>query len=128
MNSLFESPSFVAMGGGDVDILTITVGIVGVGQVCSFEVENQTGGSSLTDFKIWLKDHPNGEWYSYLAGTDFDSTTNRNMLFATSSGPHEVAANSKAHCHFFFNGAYGIKFSGTAVGGNVKVRGHLRAA
>lgn len=60
-------------------------------------LEIQNTGGDLSDFAIYLKDHEDGEFYEFLSGTDFDSTSLVSLQFATATGPHELSDGEKAH-------------------------------
>ena len=79
----------------------------------SVSVLNSTGGS-MTSFIVQLKDNPDSAWYNYLGNTDFDSTTNANMIFASASGPHEAATGATSVAKVKVPSVYGIRFIAAA--------------
>lgn len=85
-----------------------------------FEVANAAGSGTLDGFKIQMQDHPDGQWYDYLSGSDFDTATTA-MLFATTTGPHEVAAEGYAHAHVKARG-YAIRFQASSASSTASVR------
>ena len=84
---------------GEVDTSWTTVGEVEVNQYVeglSFEVNNAAGGQTLTDFRVRVKTDYYGGYVSFIGGTDFDSIANPNVLFCSTTGPHELTADSSA--------------------------------
>lgn len=61
-----------------------------------FEVEVTVG--DLDDFKLMLQDHPGGQWYAYLSGTDWDTATSNNT-FVFSTAPNDVTSGGFSHAH-----------------------------
>ena len=99
--------------------------------VLNLEIENTGSTNATTDFAVLLKDHPAGEWYSYLAGAefdeDYDAGTQARLLFASATGPHELAAAGKAHIIVRLHAAYGVKIQVASTSGTtVAVRGTIR--
>lgn len=76
------------------------------GQIINMEVQNN-GANAFTDFRIRLKDHPDGEWYDYLLAADFASPNNSNMIFA-SVDPSTLAGGAKSHIIFRCNAAWAV--------------------
>jgi len=66
------------------------------GMMLAIEVDN-TGATTFDSFKVQIRTHANGTYVDFLTDTDFDSITNSNMIFSTSTGPHEVVNGTKAH-------------------------------
>ena len=98
-------------------------------KVLSFEVASAAGSATTTGFKIQAQDNVAGEFYDYLVDTDFDSTTNSNMLFASATGPHELAASGFAHVHFAVNAIYAIRLQAKVASGTatITIRGTERS-
>ena len=95
--------------------------------VVNLEIEN-SGSAALTDFLIELQDHPDGEFYDFLSGTDYATGTD-DMLFCTSTVPNTLAASGKAHVIFRTWSAYAMRFQATcATTTTVKVRGSYSGA
>jgi hypothetical protein len=112
---------------GDTDTVLLAEVCEGRFLYATLEVENAVGGQALSGFTVQIKDHPAGEFYTFLTGADFDSTVISNMLYASTTGPHELGADAKAHTHIRLNGAYAFRLlaktaSGTAT---VSLRGTI---
>ena len=126
----FEQTTAVTVTTTITDIYTINLSPSkdSVNDVCVVEVQN-AGNGTLNNFIIYLQDHPNGEFYSFLSGIHFDAASNTNMLFASDVGPHELPSGAKAHVHFRYNGVIAIKFSASTGSGtaSVTLRGTLKA-
>lgn len=83
---MFEAVSAPVGPGGSV-VLTAVVGASSPGNVVAMEIDNTQASLAATiGFKIQLQDHPNGEWYDYLADADWDANNNANVLFASAPG------------------------------------------
>jgi len=97
--------------------------------VFNVEVVNNSGTVTLDQFIVALKDHPDGEWYTYLSATDFDANfldfdadvKPPWLLFTQSTGPHELGPAGKAHFIFDAHRAYGVRFSAACVGAGAEV-------
>lgn len=123
----FEGTSDAVSGG--TTIVTLNLGKVHKGYLLNFEVDNSAGTQTITDCILQLQDHANGEWYNYKGSTDWDSTTDTNILFNTTLGVQEVTAGNKAHAHVRINAAWGARFVLKAASSSpVTVRGTGRAA
>jgi len=93
------------------------------------EVEN-SGDSTLSQFRIELRDHPDGEWYTFLADGDFLATDIRNLLFSDGNLP-TLAPSDKGHCHVLTNAAQAVRVRAACTSGNsttIRVRGARLAA
>lgn len=99
----------------------------GMAAMANIEVHNAAGGSALSGFKVQLKAHPEGEWYDYLEGADFDSTTNTNMLFATSTGPHELGADARAQCIIRITAAHAVRLLAKVASSTATVTARMTA-
>ena len=64
------------------------------GDKVTVEVVNASG-QTIDQFEIQVS-MTGSDWHTFLAGTDFDSTTNSNMLFSSTTGPHELADAGRA--------------------------------
>lgn len=113
------TPAAVAVSSSYVSLLTIPTG--GRARFLNVEVENTGDANSTTGFKVQLQDHPSGTWYDYLGGTDFDSDDNSNMLFATSTGPHELTHTTLAHMHVRINAAHAVRLQAVCASGDTTV-------
>lgn len=116
-----RSPSQIELADFEVD----TTGVTTIGAASEISdwiidgigllnVEVCVTSNGLNAFRVELKDHSDGEWYTYLSGTDFDTATS-NLPFVTSEGPHEIEAAECAHFHMNARNAYAIRFGATAV-------------
>lgn len=73
------------------------VNLAGAQNVLRAEVLNDPGSAgNLVDFKVQLRDHPSGELYDYIGGSDFSGSL-PNMSFVTIGGPQSLAPNETAH-------------------------------
>lgn len=92
-------------------------------RVWNIEVEN-TGAVATNGFTVLIKDHPNGEYYAFLDNVNFD-TPNDNMIFSTTTGPHELGAGGKAHVIIHTRSAWGVRLQAKVAAGTttIKVRG-----
>lgn len=119
----FESEE-VTVGDTDTEIFQMS----GFFETLNLEVAN-TGEDTLAAFSILVRDHPNGEWYELLADTDFASTAISIKLFSSTTGPHELAGDGKAHVIVNVGAPESIKFT-AACGENdettVIVRGTVK--
>lgn len=115
-----------AAAGTYYDILTIELFHQTAGYLINCEIANI--GAALTDFRVQLQDHENGEFYTFMSGSDWSSTTLTNLLFSTTS-PQTLADGSKGHVQFRANGARRVKFQAKAATLTVViVRGNLRGS
>lgn len=112
--SVFTNAS-VGTSLADIGILPLR----GKSEFLNFEVAPV--GATLAGFVLQLQDESSGEFYDYLADTDFDASGNSNMLFASTTGPHEVADGGKAHATVRTNGAYAAKFRARTTAGTAAV-------
>lgn len=124
------SDDSVALSGTDY-VEVAKYGSADAGRYLNIEFENVGGGSAndVADFKLQLKDHPEGEWYDYLSDTDWDAVTLNAMLFATTTGPHEVTSGDVAHAHVDIHAAYGVKFVANCAQGEdttVRLKARMR--
>ena len=91
----------------------------------AIEVENESGGD-LTDFRVQIKMHGSGQWFAYVDDENFDSTTNSNMLWASATGPHEVAAAGFAAFIVRLEGVFAFRLLAKSASASVvSVRGTL---
>jgi hypothetical protein len=99
-----------------------SVTVFGAADRIRLEIDN-TGAQALADFKMQLKDHPSGEWYDFLSGTDWASPGD-DMNFA-STGLISCAAGAKAHAQVRIGSAYAFRFQAKAAAATttVTVRG-----
>lgn len=116
----FEMTTGTAVSSTTTTVTSLVLG--GRAQMLVFEV-SVAGTLTLNGFKVQCRDHSTGSWYDYLSGTDFDSATNANMLFATDTGPHEVgyATSGGAHAHIRVNGVEAVCFGAVTAAGTVTV-------
>lgn len=91
----------------------------GLASIINFEVSPD--GGDLSAFVVQTQEHPQGEFHDFLSGADFDSTTNANMLWATTTGPQEIGDGNVAAAHVRINAAYAVKFKATASAANTTV-------
>lgn len=111
----------------DADVVVFTLSDISVFSIMNLEIENAGDTNALTDFKIQLTDHPDGEWYTYLGGADFSSTTISNLRFVSTAVPNTLAAAGFSHVHARLNGACGLRLlASCAAGTTVEVRGSLK--
>lgn len=76
-------------------------------QLVNVEVEN-VGAQAFSDLRVQVKDHPGGEWYTLLSGSDFATVDEINLRDAT--GANTLAGSStKAHLNLFINGAWAMR-------------------
>jgi hypothetical protein len=109
----FQSP-VVDVG---TDYTTIVeVKLNGYAGICAFEVAPV--GRDFNGFKVQVKAADGGSWHDYLVDTDFDAVDNTNMLFATATGPHEVAAAAAAMATIRLNAVHAVRFQGKRVAGD----------
>ena len=80
---------------------------------CNIEIDNVGGGGvALTALRIQLKDHPDGEWYTFLEDTDFASSSIWNLMFAgTSDGSavYQLADTAQAYIHMRLNASFAMR-------------------
>ena len=108
----------------------------GFGEVCCLEIDSAAGGVALSNFIVQLRDHPDGEYYDYLADTDFDNASIENLKVAfgatdaTTPRPHRLATGDKSHIIFALHGANSVKFLASVASGStdVTVRGTIRGS
>jgi hypothetical protein len=119
----FEATASVT--GTDVVVYQRT--IRGTLTLANVEIEN-AGANALTDFKVQLKDHEFGEWYTYLGSTDWSTTTISNLRFVSTVVPNTLSASGTSHIHFRVNAAMGMRLVATcAAGTTVEARGSWSA-
>ena len=94
--------------------------------VLSFQVAATEHGTD--GFKVQVKPHSAGDYIDYLAGADFDSSVLANMLFASTTGPHQLAAGGSALVIVNVRGAYAVRFqaSASADHAHVAIKGTAR--
>jgi hypothetical protein len=90
------------------------------------EVENGAVAVTLTDFAVLLKLHQDGEWFTFLSGTDWDAIDIADLYYVDSTGPHEVATGTRAQAIVNIHGAWAIKFQAAGATASVIVRGIVR--
>ena len=90
------------------------------------EVVNGAVAVTLTDFAVLLKLHQDGEWFSFLSGTDWDAIDIADLYYVDSTGPHEVATGTIAQAIVNIHGAWAIKFQAAGATASVIVRGIVR--
>lgn len=83
------------------------------GGILNLEVAN-TGGKALTALAIELQDAPNGEWYSYIATTDWAAPTDNRFIRVSPAAPNTLAGAAKAHLVINVNAAYGVRVKAIA--------------
>jgi hypothetical protein len=94
----------------------------------NIEIEN-AAGADMNDLIVQLKDHPDGDWYSYLGAADYVSGSNSNMLFASGTpSPDQTADGTRTHMHIRVGAAYGVRFGPQLASGAGVVRFRLSAA
>ncbi len=106
---------------GFTDVLEVV--LEGKRDILTFQVaatENGTDG-----FKVLVKSHASADYIDYLSDADFNSLVLANMLFASTTGPHELSAGGKALVVINVRGAYAVKFqaSATADDAHVAIKG-----
>jgi hypothetical protein len=112
-----QSNSFKFKGTVDVAVTTALTDLLGTtgqvlgnqnpGCIVNLEIQN-TGANDFTDFSIQIQDHPDGEFYDWLTGTDFTSTSNPDMLDC-SVDPRTLVAGTRSHIVFRVRSAYAFK-------------------
>lgn len=91
------------------------------------EVVNNSG-DSLTNFLVELQDHPSGEWYPALQGSDYASAISKNLYYVyavggTAVSPTTLTAADTTHIKCFCD-AYQIRFRAVSAStSSVTVRG-----
>lgn len=109
------------------DWTTATTIDLGRGQVgmANIEVDN-VGSTALTGFRIQLRDHKNGTWYTFLADTDFQDSSLANLLYCGTSDDSLIQALTAAadgHVHMRLNAANAMRIQAkTATTGTLTVR------
>lgn len=86
----------------------LTVG-GGFGGDIAAEVHN-AGAVALSDFRIQAKVHPGSEFFTVLAGTDFDSTTNLLLKMASETGPHQLGGAARANLLVNIGPVFALRF------------------
>lgn len=123
MRDTFTTTIAATTGG----VLSSTIKLGGLGPLLNLEIDNDDATDAVTAFEVQLQDHPLGAWYTYLSGTDWQSTSISNMLFATTTStyrPNDVGATKQAHAHIRINAAYAIRFKVTTAGNaSIVIRG-----
>ena len=99
---------------GNTVVATIT-GLDGNYDILSMQVSVVNNGTDA--FLIELKTHRDGEWISYLSGTDFD-TASSNLLFCSTTGPQELAADGAALVVCNIRKAWGVRISASGTAGD----------
>lgn len=92
----------------------------GLLELANIEVANAAGGAALNSFAVQLKDHPGGEWYDFLEDGDFE-VANDNILFCSTTTPHDLAAGAAAHVHIRVNAAHAIRLVASTASGTADV-------
>jgi hypothetical protein len=119
----FEDTGTAVSGGQALSEIVLS----GHGGFIHFEVDNSAGTQTITDCILQLKDHPNGEFYNYKGGTDWDATNDVNIIFNTTLGVQEVTATNRAHACARIDSAYSARFVMKAASASaVTVRGTIR--
>lgn len=72
-------------------------------------IEVSVDGDGMNDFQVQLKHHPDGEWFTFLSGTDWD-TASTSMLFCEATGPHEMADSGVANATISVRGAHSMRY------------------
>lgn len=89
----------------------------------SVEISNDGDTNALTGFDVQCQDHPDGEFYTVLSGSDF-GTPNDFMVYSSSNSPATLAEGTKAHLRLNLNGIFALRFQATSTSGTkVTVRG-----
>jgi hypothetical protein len=84
------------------------------------DFENVSGGGAVNSFVVERQAHPNGAWHSFMSDSDFGSTTNPNLVFATTATgykPHDVTVGNNANACIRVVGCYAIRFSAKIASG-----------
>jgi len=92
-------------------------------------LEVQNGPTvTLSDFALLLKLHRDGEWFVFLSGTDWDATDIVDLHYVDSTGPHQLANDSRAQAIVNLHGAWAVKFQAAEAtsAASVIVRGIVR--
>ena len=121
---LFEAREVDVPSGGELTDLVYRDQLGGLGAVANIEIEN-TGDNALTDFRVLLQDHPGGEWYAFVGGTDFLAPFAVGVRWVSATPPHTLPAGQKAHLHIEGLAANGIKLQAASTAGTeVAARGN----
>lgn len=90
----------------------------------AIEISN-TGANPTTAFSVQVQDHPDGEFYTILSGSDFGTLPDNDFLtFSSTNTPDALAAGAKAHLHINMNGLFAIRFQATStLGTTIVIRG-----
>jgi hypothetical protein len=110
------SSSFVCPSAGTTTATTTTGGVVigsaivirGWQTVFNIELVN-SGAPPLANFYIDLQDHPDGEFYAFLSGTDFAGDMT-DLMFCSTTVPNTLAGGGTAHVIFRVHSAYAVRF------------------
>lgn len=88
----------------------------------SIEISND-GANATTAFSLQVQDHPHGEFYTVLSGSDF-GTPNIFLQYSSTNSPASLTSNSKAHLRLNLNGIYAMRLIATSTSGTtISVRG-----
>jgi hypothetical protein len=80
-------------------------------------VKNTGATNALTGCKIKQKANANDVWHDYFGDADFDSTTNTNLEFGSTTKPHTLAAAGSSDFKVWVQGAYAVRVVLTSTGG-----------
>ena len=109
-------------GSATVGTSLTTIGpfqIYNTGSLANFSIDN-VGPNALNAFEVDLCNN-GGNFYTFLSGSDFSSTTNSNMRFCTTNLPPSLAASSSAAVHIVVGASYFIKFRMSGNGGTTQI-------
>lgn len=121
MNKKFEQ-SIVLHAAESTVLLQLSLDYVAY--LGSIEISND-GANATTAFSLQVQDHPNGEFYTVLSGSDFASLPDNDFLrFCTSNVPNSLASAAKSHIRINANGINAVRLTATStLGTTVSVRG-----
>lgn len=116
----------------DLTQVAVLTGLEG-DAVLNMEITNTGATNALADFSVELKDHPSGEYYTYVAGattptwTTTQSAVTMGIFPFVSGAPLTLAALATAHIILRVYGAWAIriKAKSAAATTTVRVRGSI---
>ena len=97
--------------------------IYNTGSLANFSIDN-VGPNALNAFEVDLCNN-GGNFYTFLSGSDFSSTSNSNMRFCTTNVPPTLAAagsgSSSSAVHIVVGASYFIQFRMSGNGGTTQI-------
>lgn len=110
----------VSVGTSYTTVATVTMG--GQHDQLVFTVNSAAGSATTTAFLLQTKSHVDAEWVSRLETADFDSANISTLHFASSTGPHELAASGNAEVWCSVGPVYSVRLRAKVAANTATIR------